>query len=91
MDVYATEYDGECNIWSLKSWDQPGFFFALGSVPVPTGLTEETFVVYVMPDAASIQATTKLDVQDVDVEGTAASELQSLGLGFAQLRIEFSG
>lgn len=44
-----------------------------------------------MPDAGSIQGTTKLDVQFADIEGTAALEVQSLGVGFADLRIDISG
>lgn len=43
-----------------------------------------------MPDAGSIQGTTKLDVQFADIEGTAALEVQSLGVGFADLRIDIS-
>lgn len=92
VDVHgAADCGGEPNAWCIKSWDQPGFFFALGKLPSPTCLSQPGCAVYVMPDATSVQATTQLDVQDEDAEKAAASELQSLGLCIAELRFEMPG
>ena len=92
VDVHgAADCGGEPHAWSIKSWDQSGFFFALGKLPSPTCLSQPGCVVYVMPDTASVQATAKLDVQDEDAEKAAVTSLQSLGLCFADLQFEVSG
>ena len=42
VDVHgAADYGGDPNAWSIKSWDQPGFFFALGKLPSPTRLSQQ--------------------------------------------------
>ena len=74
----------------MRSWQQPGFFYVLSKLPIPTALSSANSAVFVMPDAASVQGTAKLNVEPETISA-AASRLKNMDISFADLHFISAG
>lgn len=91
LDVHGTaNCCNQSKQWCMRSWQQPGFFYVLGKLPIPTALSSANSAVFVMPDAASVQGTAKLNVEPETISA-AASRLKNMGISFADLHFISAG
>ena len=70
--------------WCMRLWQQPGFYYVLGKLPIPTALSSAKSAVIVMPDAASVPGTAQLNVGPATLSA-ATSRLNHMGISFADL------
>lgn len=76
--------------WCIPSWAHPGYFFVLGKMPIPDSLPQAESAVFVLSDAATFQATTHMTGEGAAAD-TAKAQLDSLGIGFADLHFTAAG